>query len=288
MVPCYKIMISPLCDEDIVNLFDGIVTSLRLYSKAKVFLDLRDGPLRFLSLNTSYILIINEATGDLADERSAAAAAALLCPMLEVKQIDRILVDGPSSQVKENLYCSGIFFESTDSFVLDKEFSLNNLTQSDCCALEQFTLADRRSMEMRLPNLKPYVIELNADGVITIDGEEVSLENFEKHIKLLEIAHLQAELNNRETDNMNHLADFYGATILDDLYCYLNPDANMEQYKDYKLRLIEWFFELKYSDLLNYAGTNTSVGRLLASINDDLVILPFDYFEKRPLEENKE
>lgn len=287
MVPCYKIMISPLCDEDIVNLFDGIATSLRLYSKAKVFLDLRDGPLRFLSLNTAYTLVVNEFTGDLSDETSAAAAAVLISPMIDVKQIDRVLVDGQSLQVKENLYCSGIFFESTDSFLLDKEFSLNTLTQADCCTLEQFTLADRRSLEIKLPNLKPCLIELKADGSIEIDGEEVSLENFEKHIKLLEIAHLQAELDKRETDNMSHLADFYGATILDDLYCYLNPDANMEQYKEYKLRLIEWFFQLKYSELLNYSGNNTAVGQLLASINDDLIILPYDYFEKRPLEEKK-
>lgn len=274
-------MISPLCDDNVINYFDAIATAIRLYDRAKVFLDLRNGPLRFISMNTPYSIIFDENTGDLRDDYYNAILT--LSQLMKIKQIERVFVAENSNKVRENMCCSGIVFESLESLSLNKEFSVENLSFFDCDFILKIIASERTAMSIKIPNMEINLIQLEPNGKILINQEYVSLNNIEQKIREIELCSLR-EKTVSETQYLNQLLDFFGAAITDDYYCYLNPRATLEDYSNYKVRLVKWFFQLQYSDLSNYSGNNCVVERLLSCINTDSVILPKDYFLYKPFE----
>lgn len=278
MIPSYKITISPLCSDEVVNYFDAIATVMRLYDKAKVFLDLRDGPLHFIPMNTAYAVVLNEKTGDL--HTDFYSAALMLTQLHEIHQIERVFVTQDAVEICEQMRCSGVTFEVLENLSLNKGFSVDALSYFDCDFLLKIISAERNALPIKVPNLKIHYIDLTQNGEILVDGDIVKLENIEERIKEIEKESLQK--NTEEKKHLGELLDFFGSAITDDYYCYCNPNATLNEYSEYKVRLVKWFLQLKYSDLANYAGNNCFVEKLLACVNIDSIILPSDYFSYWP------
>lgn len=279
MNPHYKITISPLCDDVVIDYFDAIASAIRLYEKAVVFLDMRgDKPIRFIAMNTPYSVLMDEKSGG--ENADYTSVGRMLCHMKDVNQIKRVIVDSMTSSIALKLNTSGLTIESLQSLSLDKEFSLDTLSWSDYKFIEHIVMTDDNKSEYKLPNITIHTIDILDDNSIVIDGVYVELPDIEKHIKNIERKSLDEE-DTSEITYLNELCLLFGASVVDDFYCYFNPDAKYAEYSGYKMRLVEWFFELTYTDLANYSGNNNIVCSLLSMINNNLIILPKDYFDSR-------
>lgn len=276
----YIITISPFCEMDVIHFFDAIATKIKLYRKAKVFFDLRDGPLVFIPLNTKYSLILNENTGYLHDRYTATEAAIMIDKWEREGQIDKTFVVDNSCEktIERNLSYSGVCFEKIESMNLKKIFSLDCISGFDYMLLAQMFDFEKRRYRIELPNFYFASIVLTKTSTVLLNGEEIMLTDLEKKIKTIELQFL-SESQDTEDYSVNDLIELLGPTVMDEFQCYFNPMAKKSDYQEYKQNLLTWFLELDYHELSTYSGTNYVVGMLLAAINANKIILPKDYFK---------
>ena len=279
MILNYKITISPFCKEEVISLFDAIATQIGLYQRARIFLDLRNGPVYFVPLNAVYSIILNEESGYLKNPFNAAEAAFMINQWKREGQIERVFLEDQTEDkiVESHLHDSAVLFERVEAFDLLKNFTLDNLSEADYITLQKLLNIESQYHEIKLPNIEFCCIELSKGGEILIDGEPYPIENLKEKIRAIELEFL-CKFQDKHDYNLNDLIDLLGPTILDECYCFFNPDSTKQDYSNYKIRLLEWFFQLEYKYLYTYTGTNYVVRKLLSSINAQRIILPADYF----------